>query len=438
MQLFGVDTGRFSPCGGGGIAPAGMNYLYSRPPSINLDQFRIYDDIRRPQYVPRYFSGTSSVVKYNALKQTPDILNPGNVSHGNYAAEFSTSAYCKNAPIRAHNYRLEGGPGEYVPNKALPGNYTGGFWAGPKDNPHLWNQKLYDYPIDNPILSHFNERYQHYLQGYADQLLADVLRDRGMGSDPESAELFDEYESEGSAFPLAAVRAIGHSLISISDAYARFGDEDSLEGMRKIIRAIKVMQEDSGAIAQDNEVSFQEGYAAHGILNAMMLVSSDHQIFRDGWAILFGGEGRDGKPGVVDAMMGSNSGYYTIPGCTDCGSSGTATTHIDPLAVSAYLLANVGSPYDQSTNPQKARNIITYLVDYLDDGINGGARPYSISSNWQQHAWNGDSYGRTCRLIAQWQNLDPTAWADTLGLLAPVVGGGDIPSAPLNLRVLGN
>lgn len=433
MQVFGVSRYRYTSCGTGGIAPAQLGYIVERPPRMHIDEVLVYDNVRRPQYIPRYWAGVSSPFEYKALQPGPDILRETQVIRGHYAAEFSTSSYCKVYPIRAHNYPNRS-HNEYVTGKPLPGTYTAGFGPSPRDSQHLWMREVHDLPLDNPIVTHFKRQYERYLQSYAHQILSRMSPE---GS-PDKIGRAPEYDSEGYAFPDTSVRGMGHSLHTLADCYAESGDADTLLAIDMFMRALVLKQRDSGAIDSEDRASFQEGYLAHGILNSMMLFHPEHAVFRNGWAVLFGGAGRGGKPGMIDAIMGSKSGYYTEIGCIDCSSSGTATPQIDPMAVAAYLLAVLPDPYEGSTNEAKAKIILNYLIDYLDDGINGGSRPYSITAPWTSHAWQGESYGVMLPYISQWVHLPASEWEATLDREGPFVGGSPVPFPPRHLRIIAN
>ncbi|MEM9074026.1 MAG: hypothetical protein AAGE52_36375 [Myxococcota bacterium] len=403
MQNWGVRE-RYTSCETGGIATAAMGHLVQRPPNLNEDELFVLDEIRRKQYVPSYWSGVSEVTPFSSMGMGPDIATAAQVT-GHTAAEFSTSGYCTPHAIRA--FQGNGRNAKYIPGKTLVGDYEVGSTASPRDNPHLWIQRLYDVPTDNPITLHFRRRYAQYLVGYVLQLEARIARERD-GVQPMG------FESMSAHWPQVANRALGHSLIALSDAYADTGEDDLLDAMTRMVHLIARRQSDQGAIINaldDPEaISFQDGYLMNGVLNAMMLVPREHAIYRTGWAVLMGGAGREGKPGLIDAMIGANFGYYAEVGCTpeECPMSRTHVTAADSLAVAAYLLASEADPFDDSRRTEDAELYMGALAELLASGLSG------IGPAYEEHRWQGEGYGRTTGLVAQWRDLPASEWGRLL------------------------
>jgi hypothetical protein len=380
-----------------------MDTLMKRPPSNNFWAINIYDDLKRSQVIPRYWSGLGNLTEYNALQSGPDI-STGNSVLGHESTEFSTSGYCKNSPIRAF-FGNNSGDISYIfsdnMGKAFPAGYPNNIsmTAYPRDNPHLWMQQLSDVPVDNPMLPYFKRRYENYLQGYAMQLKnASVINT-------------DSYESAGDQFPSAQVRAFGHSLITLVDFYSESGNPDSLLAIESMLDSILARQRENGGLSTKDEFSFQDVYVMMGAINAMMIVSDDHNIYQKSYSYLYGnGEYREDLPGIVNAFLSVKFGYYDKIGCRELDNCKPADSgssmYIDPLTIFSLLTSIYGETtpvYDLSLA------INSHLLAYLDNEYEG-KRPANYSIDWQDDKWQGGLIFRTNDVLFDMLNNKPFDW----------------------------
>lgn len=397
QQTFGIDFSRYRSCTTGGIPTTAMDHMVSRPPRSNQMAVDIYDDIKRPQMLPKYWAGVSSSSQYNALNAGPDISSTSTIVKGHIATEFSSSGYCKDLPIRAF---FGNSTSTYVAGKNFPVGYTGSMTAYPRDNQHLWMQQLADAPVDNPMLRYFKQSYEKYLQGYAEQLQARHTLPQ------------DIYESVGDYYVEDHVRAIGNSLISLVDFYLESGTPESLSAIETILDVILFMQNDNGGV--NTSISFQDGYMMTGVINAMATVPNTHAIFKKGWSYLYGGGERPGLPGILDAQLTTQFGYYALIGCISdtsnpCTTSdGTATSNIDPTGIAAYLLASQPNPYTGNIKNGLAKTFVKHLTRYMDGEYGNG--PYYVGGNWRTDSWQGRLEGRMQNLLGIMDISKVTTW----------------------------
>jgi hypothetical protein len=403
QQLFGLNLRRYRSCTTGSLAYTAMDTLMKRPPSNNLWAINIYDDLKRSQVIPRYWSGLGNLTEYNALQSGPDI-STGNPVLGHESTEFSTSGYCKNSPIRAFYGNNSDDISYIFPDlvgKTFPAGYPNNIsmTAYPRDNAHLWMQQLSDAPVDNPMLPYFKRRYENYLQAYAMQL--------------ENASVINanSYESAGDKFPTIQIRAFGHSLITLVDFYSESGNPDSLLAIESMLDSILARQRENGGLSTKDEFSFQDVYVMIGAINAMMIVSDDHDIYQKSYSYLYGnGEYREGLPGIVNAFLSVKFGYYDKIGCRELNNCKPADSgssmYIDPLTIFSLLTSIYGETtpvYDLSLA------INSHLLAYLDNEY-GGNRPARYSLDWQNDKWQGGLIFRTNDTLFDMLNNKPFDW----------------------------
>ena len=404
QQVFGIDFTRYRPCATGGYPYTATDIMINRPPSINQLAIDIYDDIKRPQLLPRYWANGNST-RYNALKESPNLESSLPESEGHLATEFSSSPYCSRYPARAF---FGNGISKYTAVKTLPVEYSEPMTAGPRDNPHLWMMRLADAPIDNPMLEYFKLNYEQHLIGYAMQ-----LENRYISN-------VNNYDSVGDEWPTDQIRGIGLSLGTLADSYMESGNEDSLIAIEAIMDVILNKQMDNGGVDnKQNEFSFQDGYMMLAVLNAMQMVDSSHNIYEKGWSYFFAGGTRSGLSGILDALLSVNFGYYATIGCNtdttnpcNVNASGTNVSNIDPAVIAAYLLATTPDPFDQSIDRAKAQQVISHLVKYLDEEFERG--PFALSENWRTDPWEGSIIGRTQNMIHILNTLPPRRWGEAI------------------------
>ena len=431
-QLFGIKMNRIRSCTTGDIAPSGYNFLMMRPPEINHLAVEMYDDLLRPQVLPKYWSGKTSITPYKSRQAlNPDTQTPTNDAFGYEVAAFNLLAYCKSGPIRSFDIGAEpldftidgveysigdkkGYP--YFTDKLFPDfrflisstNATGFYInrspsAYPRDDAHLWIQKLYDAPVDNPMLAYFKRRYESYLNTYA------------------------KHEFTG-----GSARGIGHILIALVDSYLESGNEDTLNGINEVLDMVLQRMQATGTTHDHSipglsgahyGISFMEGYEMHGILNALMSFEQNSEIHKKAFSLLFGGGVyRVGLPGLVDASISTHFGYKDVPNCetnpltesraTRClaASSGSVTL-LDPLVVAAFEL--------MESDPVRALSIVSHLKKYLNGEF--GSQPSKIPVDAASYMWNGTSTNRTANILNSMSETSVVDWLEYIKHIEGVV-----------------
>ncbi len=427
QHLFGIDMYRVRSCTTGGIAPVAHNFFMKRPPELNYLAINVYDDLLRPQVLPKYWSGESVVTPYDSRNLVnPDTLSSSSLEVGYKVAAFNLLSYCKRGSIRSFdlgpkpaNLVIDGVDYKYGdPNsfsffadKSFPasfkflitgGNSADGFFisrdisAYPRDDAHMWVQKLYDAPVDNPMLEYFKRRYESYLNTYT--------KHKFVGGN---------------------ARGIGHSLIAQVDSYLESGDAETLKGIEETLDLVLSLMQPSGAthkedsygVGDEYTISFMEGYEMHGLLNVLMAVDAGSSVYDKAFALLFGGGVyRPNLPGLVDASITTHFGYKDVPDCETnplteartprcLRASSSTVTILDPLVVAAYII--------KDSDPNRALAIISHLKKYLNGEF--GSQPSGIPGNVASYKWAGTSTNRTANILNDMSDTSVTGWLEYIG-----------------------
>ncbi|GEM_PF-2154514 len=181
-------------------------------------------------------------------------------------------------------------------------------------------------------------------------------------------------------FPDTASRAIGHALSNALQAYRITGNPAIIADTQNFIaKYLKPLlnpatgAKNSLCCGSVGEAAFQLGYLTRGLIAYLDEAPADATASNI-------------VQGFVQwNMRNANFGYYVNPNdlAAKGESSGTALTMADPQAW--YALKNK----DQAATAQ--------LQQYLDKGINGGARPYLDIANL--YSWEGSPYGRVTQFL---------------------------------------
>ena len=187
--------------------------------------------------------------------------------------------------------------------------------------------------------------------------------------------------NQGDPFPDMSARAVGHSLNHALQAYRVTGDEDLLQLMDAYIdreltpRLNNLGAYDAGA---GTGAVFQLGFLTRTLIDYLYELPGGEVTTRDAEAFDF-------IKRSVEWNVNIGNFAYNIPiteARSDFVSSGTGLSMVDPQAW-YYLVTD--------WEPAK-----THLLSFMNEGINGGMRPYG-----EVRAWTGTYEGRLGEIIVK-------------------------------------
>lgn len=203
-------------------------------------------------------------------------------------------------------------------------------------------------------------------------------------------------------YPDGSTRGTGHSLSHALQAFRVTGDKTILTRFQNYLKKwVRTAQNPFYGNFNASEAGFQMGFLSRALINYMYEIKDvDPQAYAEAFNIL---------SGFMEWNLNfSGFAYYIDASKGETGSSsGSSTTLGDPQA---WYYWNTGK-----------KQYLDQLNLYIDQGINGGSKPYG-----NLKSWSGDFIGRYTQFVIQATRSDSTPPPPISDLTATINGSNII------------